>query len=86
MRKPTATPKGKRSQTAPRQGTKQALLINQLERKKGAAIEAIVETRGWLPHRVRAARTRLRRQGFQIERVRENRVSRYCIAEDRKAA
>ncbi len=85
--KPTAAkPKGRKSQTMARQGTKQALLINLLKRKKGATIEAIVETLGWLPHTSRAALTRLRQQGFQIERVREDGVSRYRIAEDRKAA
>ncbi len=85
--KPTAaTPRGKMSQTTARQCTKQALLINLLKRKKGATIEAIVETLGWLPHTVRAALTRLRQQGFQIERVREDGVSRYRIVEDRKAA
>lgn len=81
-----ATPKGKKSQTAARQGTKQALLIDLLKRKKGATIEAMVETLDWLPHTVRAALTRLRQQGFQIERVREDGVSRYRIAKDRKAA
>jgi DNA-binding MarR family transcriptional regulator len=87
VRKPiTATPKGKKSQTAARQGTKQALLIDLLKRKKGATIEAIVETLDWLPHTVRAALTRLRQQGVRIERVREDGVSRYRIAEDRKAA
>ncbi len=82
----TATPKGMKSQTAARPGTKQALLINLLKRKKGATIEAIAETLDWLPHTVRAALTRLRQQGFRIERVREDGVSRYRIAEDRKAA
>ncbi len=86
VQKPTAAaPKGKKSQTAARQGTKQALLIGLLKRKKGATIEAIVETLDWLPHTVRAALTRLRQQGFQIERVRKDGVSRYRIAEDRKA-
>ncbi len=87
VQKPTAaTPKGKKSQTVARQGTKQARLIDLLKRKKGATIEAIVETLDWLPHTVRAALTRLRQQGFRIERVREDGVSRYRIAEDRKAA
>ncbi len=85
--KPTsATPKGKNSQTAVRPGTKQALLIDLLKRKKGATIETIVAATGWLPQTVRAALTRLRQQGFRIERVREDGVSRYRIAEDRKAA
>ncbi len=39
-----------------------------------------------VPHTVRAALTRLRQQGYRIERVREDGVSRYRIAEDRKAA
>ena len=78
--------KSRKSQTAARQGTKQALLINLLNRKKGATIEALVETLGWLPHTVRAALTRLRQQSFQIERVRKDGVTRYRIAEDRKAA
>ena len=87
VQKPTAaTPKGKKSQTAARQGTKQALLIHLLKRKKGATIEAIVETLDWLPHTVRAALTRLRQKGLAIERVRQDGVSRYRIAEDRKAA
>ena len=72
--------------TAVRPGTKQALLIDLLKRKKGATIEAIVEALGWLPHTVRAALTRLRQQGFRIERVREDGASRYRITEDRKAA
>ena len=87
VRKLTAAPpKSEKSKTAARQGTKQALLINLLKRKKGTTIEAIVETLDWLPHTVRAALTRLRQQGFQIERVRKDGVSRYRIAEDRKAA
>ncbi len=85
--KPSGTkPKGGTPPPAVRPGTKQALLIDLLKRKKGATIEAIVETLGWLPHTVRAALTRLRQQGFWIERVREDGVSRYRIAEDRKAA
>ena len=87
VQKPTAaTPKGKESQTAVRPGTKQALLIDLLKRRKGATIEAIVETFDWLPHTARAALTRLRQKGLAIERVRQNGVSRYRIVEDRKAA
>ncbi len=86
-RKPSRTmPKGRASPPAVRRDTKQALLVDLLKRKKGATIEAIVETLGWQPHTVRAALTRLRQLGFQIERVREDGVSRYCIVEDRKAA
>ncbi len=69
-----------------RPGTKQALLIDLLKHKRGPTIDAIVETLGWLPHTVRAALTRLRQQGFQIERVREDGASRYRIVAQRKAA
>ena len=87
LRKPTtATPKGKKLQTAVRQGSKQAQLIDLLKRKKGATIEVIVAALGWLPHTVRAALTRLRQQEFQIERVRKDGVSHYRIAKDREAA
>ncbi len=86
QKRAAATPKSKKSRTAASQGTKQAQLIDLLKRKKGTTIEAIVETLDWLPHTSRAALSRLRQQGFQIERVREDGVSRYRIVEDRKAA
>jgi len=54
-RKPTAAkPKGKAAPAA-RSGTKQALLIDLLERKKGATIAEAVEATGWQPHSVRGA-------------------------------
>ncbi len=40
---------------AVRKGTKQALLIDLLKRKTGAAIDEIVEATGWQPHSVRGA-------------------------------
>ncbi len=55
-RKPSGPkPKSEKSQTAVRQGTKQALMIDLLKRKKGATIEEIVEATGWQPHSVRGA-------------------------------
>ncbi len=55
-RKPSGSkPKGKTSPPAVRQGTKQALLIDLLKRKKGATIEELVEATGWQPHSVRGA-------------------------------
>ncbi len=50
-----AKPKGRASPPAVRPGTKQALLIDLLKRKKGATIEAIVEATGWQAHSVRGA-------------------------------
>ncbi len=48
-------PNGRTSPAAVRPGTKQALLIDLLKRKKGATIEEIVEAMGWQPHSVRGA-------------------------------
>ncbi len=48
-------PKGRTSPPAVRPGTKQALLIDLLKRKKGATIEAIVAATGWQAHSVRGA-------------------------------
>ncbi len=45
----------KPSPPAVRPGTKQALLIDLLKRKKGATIEEIVEATGWQAHSVRGA-------------------------------
>ncbi len=86
-RKPcVAKPNRRISPAVVRPGTKQALLIDLLKRKKGATIEKIVEATGWQAHSLRAAITRMRQHGFRIERVREDGVSRYRIAKDRKAA
>jgi hypothetical protein len=48
-------PKGRTSPPAVRPGTKQALLIDLLTRKKGATIAEIVAATGWQPHSVRGA-------------------------------
>ncbi len=56
VRKPSGSKtKGKTLPPAVRPGTKQALLIDLLKRKKGATIEEIVEATGWQPHSVRGA-------------------------------
>ncbi len=55
-RKPRdAKPNGKTPPPAARPGTKQALMIDLLKRKKGATIEEIVEATGWQAHSVRGA-------------------------------
>ncbi len=48
-------PKGRTSPAVVRPGTKQALLIDLLKRKKGTTIEEIVEATGWQAHSVRGA-------------------------------
>ena len=46
-------PNGRTSLAMVRPGTKQALLIDLLKRKKGATIDEAVEATGWQPHSVR---------------------------------
>ncbi len=53
--KSAAKPKGRTSPPAVRPGTKQALLIDLLKRKKGATIDEAVAATGWQPHSVRGA-------------------------------
>ena len=50
-----AKPNRRTSPAAVRPGTKQALLIDLLKRKKGATIDEAVEAVGWQPHSVRGA-------------------------------
>ncbi len=50
-----AKSKSKQSPPVVRQGTKQALLIDLLKRKKGATIDEIIKATGWQPHSVRGA-------------------------------
>lgn len=55
----------------PRSGTtntKKARVIALLSRKSGATLAQITKATGWQSHTVRAALTRLRKQGFAIER------------------
>jgi hypothetical protein len=60
---------GADSDTVPRAGTKQALVIEMLSARKGVTLDALVEATGWLPHTTRAALTGLRKRGFSIERA-----------------
>lgn len=60
-----------------RAGTKQALLVDMLERREGASIQEIVDTTGWLPHTTRAALTVLKKRGLEITREKVEGVGRY---------
>lgn len=48
-------------------GAKQALLIEMLQTKRGANMDAIIKATGWLPHTGRAMISGLRKTGFKIE-------------------
>jgi Protein of unknown function (DUF3489) len=49
-------------------GTKQALVLELLQRKEGAGLAELVAATGWLPHTTRAALTRLRQSGHELEK------------------
>ena len=55
IRSTTAKSTSKQPPSAVRQGTKQALLVDLLKRKKGATIGDAVKATGWQPHSVRGA-------------------------------
>jgi hypothetical protein len=68
----------------PRTGTKRTIVIDMLQRPRGASLDELVDATGWLPHTTRAALTGLRKAGLGVERSREKRgkseVSIYRIA------
>jgi hypothetical protein len=72
----TAKPAGRKGakraagDTAPRGGSKLALVIDMLGPRGGATIDALVKATGWLPHTTRAALTGLRKRGYRIEKAR----------------
>jgi hypothetical protein len=67
--------------SAPRGGSKLALVIALLERDHGATIEELIAATGWLPHSTRAALTGLRKRGYAvaIDRSDDRRGSFYRI-------
>jgi Protein of unknown function (DUF3489) len=56
--------------TAPRDGSKLALVIELLRRADGATIVDLSQATGWLPHTTRAALTGLRKRGYAVTRER----------------
>jgi hypothetical protein len=74
---PPAAPAPARNPGDIRAGTKQALLVEMLERKEGVSIQQIVDATGWLPHTTRAALTGLKKRGFEITSEKVEGVGRY---------
>lgn len=63
----------------PERQTKQALLLGLISREDGATLEELTSATGWLPHTARASLTGLRKRGYDIERQRIAKVSRYFV-------
>ena len=65
-------------------GTKQARVLELLHRKEGASLAELVEATGWLPHTTRAALTRLRQSGHELQKdKRKTGETAYRIASSR---
>jgi Protein of unknown function (DUF3489) len=64
----------------PRAGSKLAEVIDLLSRDQGATIGELMAATNWLPHTTRAALTGLRQRGYEIERSRSDRVTRYRVS------
>ncbi len=61
-----------------RPGSRQAQLLDLLQRDEGADIDEMVQFTGWQPHSVRAVLTGFRKRGIEVTRTREgNGVSVY---------
>ncbi len=77
---------------APGPGTKQALVLGLLQRKQGASLAELVATTSWLPHTTRAALTRLRQGGHDLQKEKRDtgetayRIEPARVARARKAA
>ena len=57
--------------TAPRSGSKQALIVALLSRGEGATLADLTTATGWLPHTARAALTGLRQKGYALTSSKE---------------
>ena len=72
--------------------TKQALVLGLLQRKQGASLAELVAATGWLPHTTRAALTRLRQGGHDLQKEKRDtgetayRIEPARVARGRKAA
>jgi hypothetical protein len=58
-------------------GTKQAQLVEMLEREEGASLDEIVAATSWLPHSARAMLTGLKKRGYTIDSEKMDGVRRY---------
>lgn len=79
--------KGKTPKVENHTGSKQARVIELLQSKAGATIDALVKSTDWQPHSVRAAISGLRKSGYTIETKQiEGQKTIYRITAARKAA
>ena len=78
--KAKATKEPSDAKTAPRTGSKLALVVKMLERSRGASINELTSATKWLPHTLRSVITGLRNRGYRVETERRDEKFTYRIA------
>ena len=73
-------PEAYESPAAPKQATKQDLVLKMLQREGGVPLSAIVDATGWLPHTARAVLSGLRKKGHNVARSKVDGETRYAVA------
>ena len=58
---------------------KQRLIVDLMLRNSGASLDDFIAATNWLPHSTRAVLSRLRRSGYDIQRSRQEGVTRYRL-------
>jgi len=58
--------RSRRTDANPRPGGKLGLILDRLDTRKGATIDALIKATGWQKHSVYGALSRLRTRGFTI--------------------
>lgn len=73
-------PQGQTKASAARKGSKQQLVVEMLSTAAGASISELMAATNWLPHSTRAVLSRLRKDGYTLDRQRAEGGTRYTIA------
>ncbi|MBS48578.1 DUF3489 domain-containing protein [Sphingobium lactosutens] len=61
--------------------TKTALILKLLTRESGATLDELIAATSWLPHTTRAALTRLRQKGHDIDRRKRGEATCYHLVQ-----
>ena len=78
-------PHGQTGGLGTRKGSKQQLVVEMLSAAEGASIPELMAATNWLPHSTRAVLSRLRKEGYILDRQRADGGTRYRIT-DKPAA
>lgn len=73
-------PQGQTGTSGARKGSKQQLVVEMLSTAAGASISELMAATNWLPHSTRAVLSRLRKDGYTLDRQRAEGGTRYKIA------